>query len=98
MRINDINTQILIQRYGNASKVRTGSVEQAAAPGSADNVALSPEAKGWMDALKAAREYDPVDQQKVDEMSRKIARGAYSVSAREVAESMLRREINEMKE
>lgn len=98
MRINDINTQILIQRYGNAGKVRTGSVEQTAATSGADNVALSPEAKGWMDALKAAREYDPVDQQKVDEMSKKIARGAYSVSPREVAESMLRREISEMKE
>ena len=97
MRINDINTQILIQRYGNSAKVRTGMVEKTPS-GGADNVALSPEAKGWLDALKAARDYDPVNQQKVDEVSKKIARGAYSVSPREVAESMLRREIGEMKE
>lgn len=97
MRINDINTQILVQRYGNTGKVRAGAVEKA--PGSgADNVALSPEAKGWLDALKAARDYDPVNQQKVDEVSKKIARGAYSVSPREVADSMLRREISELKE
>ena len=96
MRINDINTQILIQRYSGAGKVHTGAVEKTPG-GGADNVALSPEAKGWLDALKAARDYDPVNQQKVDEISKKIARGAYSISPREVAESMLRREINEMK-
>lgn len=88
MRINDINTQILVNRYGKAEKTRAA---EASAPiaGKADNVALSPEAQGWLDALKAARESDPVNLQKIDDISKRIARGAYSVSAREVAESML---------
>lgn len=95
MRINDINTQILIQRYANAGRVRSGGVEKPQE--TADNVALSPESQGFLDALKAARDYEPVDQQKVDEVARKIAKNAYSVSPREVAESMLRKEISEMK-
>lgn len=91
MRINDINTQILVQRYGNAARTKAAGVEKPP-EGGADNAVLSPEAKGWLDALKAAREHDPVDAAKVGDVSRKIAKGAYAVSAREVAESMLRRE------
>jgi flagellar biosynthesis anti-sigma factor FlgM len=88
MRINDINTQILVTRYGNAAKARASDVEKPP-EGGADNVQLSPEAKAWMDALKAARDSDPVNLQKVDDIARRIAKGTYSVSAREVAESML---------
>lgn len=88
MRINDINTQILVTRYGNAAKTR--AVDAGRAPGGGvDNVAFSPEAKGWLEALKAAKESDPVNLQKVEDISRRISKGAYSVSPREVAESML---------
>lgn len=90
MRINDINTQILIQRYGSSGKTRAAGVDKVP-EGKADNVALSPEAKGWLDALKAARDSDPVNMQKVEDVSRRIAKGAYSVSPREVAESMLKK-------
>jgi flagellar biosynthesis anti-sigma factor FlgM len=88
MRINDINTQILVTRYGNAAKTRAHDVEKAP-EGGVDNVAFSPEAKGWLEALKAARDSDPVNLQKVEDISRRIAKGTYSVSPREVAESML---------
>jgi flagellar biosynthesis anti-sigma factor FlgM len=88
MRINDINTQILITRYGNAAKTRAHDVEKAP-DGGADNVTLSPEAKGWLEALKAAKDSDPVNLQKVEDISRRISKGIYSVSPREVAESML---------
>lgn len=91
MRINDINTQILVQRYGNSAKVRTQGAEGVSG-GKPDNVVLSPDAQGWMDALKAAKESDPVNLQKVEDISRRIAKGTYSVSARDVAESMLRKE------
>jgi flagellar biosynthesis anti-sigma factor FlgM len=89
MRINDINTQILVTRYGNAAKTRAAGEVGKAPEGGADNVALSPEAKGWLDALKAARESDPVNLQKVEDISKRIAKGTYSVSPRDVAESML---------
>jgi flagellar biosynthesis anti-sigma factor FlgM len=88
MRINDINTQILVTRYGNAAKTRASDVEKPA-DSRADNVALSPEAKGWLDALKAAKDSDPVNMQKVTDISHRISKGTYSVSAKEVAESML---------
>jgi flagellar biosynthesis anti-sigma factor FlgM len=88
MRINDINTQILVTRYGSAAKTREGELENRP-DGGMDNVRLSPEAKGWMDALKAARDSDPVNLQKVEDISKRIAKGVYSVSAREVAESIL---------
>jgi flagellar biosynthesis anti-sigma factor FlgM len=90
MRINDINTQILVNRYSKAEKTHAPGAANAPT-GKADNVALSPEAQGWLDALKAAKESDPVNLQKVDDISRRIARGTYSVSAREVAESMLKK-------
>jgi|AGTN01.1.fsa_nt_gi flagellar biosynthesis anti-sigma factor FlgM len=88
MRINDINTQILVTRYGNAAKTRASDVETKP-DGGVDNVRLSPEAKGWLDALKAARDSDPVNLQKVQDIAGRIRKGTYSVSAREVAESIL---------
>jgi flagellar biosynthesis anti-sigma factor FlgM len=92
MRISDIHTQIIVNRYGKAEKTSSAS-SASAASGKSDNISLSPEAQGFHDALKAAKESDPVNLQKIDEISKRIAKGTYSVSAREVAESMLGKDI-----
>lgn len=86
MRINDISKTTLIQNYGKASGVSsTPAVSQGA-----DKLVLSAEARGFMDALKAAREAEPVNTAKVEDISARIRSGAYIVSARQVAEKIIK--------
>ena len=88
MRINDISTQMLIKKYSNADKLANTSVAQPVTRRD-DKAELSSDAKGWLDAMKAAREADPVNPKKVEEIAEKIAKGNYSVSGQDVAERIL---------
>jgi flagellar biosynthesis anti-sigma factor FlgM len=85
MRINDISKTTLIQNYGKTSGTQAPHPAQMGQ----DKLVLSAEARGFMDALKAAREADPVNTQKVDEVSDKIRRGTYVVSGRQVADKIV---------
>ena len=86
MRINDISPTTMIKQYGKASAASpTHSVQEGH-----DKLVLSPEARGFMDALKAAREADSVNMQKVEELSDKIRKGAYAVSSRVLADKIMK--------
>lgn len=86
MRVNDISKTSLIQNYGKATAVSpTAAVRQGS-----DKLVLSTEAQGFMDALKAAREAEPVNTAKVEDISSRIRSGAYVVSARQVAEKIIK--------
>lgn len=86
MRINDISKTTLIQSYNKPSGVFQS---QPVSQGS-DKLVLSAEARGFMDALKAARDADPVNTAKVEAVSARIRSGAYIVSARQVAEKIIK--------
>lgn len=88
MRINDITKATLIQKYGKPTGV--SQTPTVASPG--DKLVLSAEAKGFMDALKAARDAEPVNTAKVEDLSNRIRSGAYIVSARQVADKIVDKE------
>ena len=88
MRINDISKLLLVKNYGKTAHTAPTS----AAPSGSDRLVLSAEARGFMDALKAAREADPVNPQKVEALSERIRRGAYQVDIRQVVDKIVDKE------
>ena len=87
MRISEIIAQFQVRKGSNAERLSAASVQPVA--GKPDHIELSAEAQGILNALKAAREADPTDAQRVEELSSRIRKGTYNVSAADVADRIL---------
>ncbi len=85
MRIDSISPKELLNQYG---RIR-GKTETENPASSVDKAELTSEAKTFSAAFKAAKEametQSPERQSRLEEVSRKVADGTYSVSGEDVA-------------
>lgn len=92
MIISGNQIQSIMKVYTDQNKVtQTAKTGATAAVSKKDEVILSTQAQEFGQIFQAIKAMPEVRQEKVQEISDKIAKGEYSVDAREVAEKMLGR-------
>jgi negative regulator of flagellin synthesis FlgM len=93
MIISSTQIQSVMKAYNQNKTAKTGNSQGGSSTSRKDEVILSSEAQGFGQIYQAVKAVPAVRQDKVQDISGRIANGSYNVDASDVAEKMLGRTV-----
>ena len=91
MIISGSQIQNIMKAYSENKVAKSGKTQESSSTGKSDEVILSSQAQEFGQIYQALKAAPDVRNDKVAEISDRIAQGSYSVEAKDVAEKMLGR-------
>ncbi|MFZ5644519.1 MAG: flagellar biosynthesis anti-sigma factor FlgM [Bacillota bacterium] len=94
MKVNNYgNIQEIMKAYINRKKDSPGTRRDAPVSGSGDTLEISAQARELQEAKAALKDVREVREEKVEELKRQIASGAYKADAGKIAEGIVRERL-----